>query len=96
VDVNLATDLLERRDIYDVGIIVSGDQDYVPAVQAAKDRGKQIVNVSFLKRDGKLLPGGARRLNQATDRTIEMSYAELKAFMRFPAPLIAAPAPGRP
>lgn len=87
VDVKLATDLLERRNIYDIGIVVSGDQDYVPAVQAAKDSGKQIVNVSFLKRDGRLLPGGARRLNQATDRTIEMSYAELKGFMRFPAPL---------
>jgi uncharacterized LabA/DUF88 family protein len=84
VDVKLATDLLELRGIYDIGVIVSGDQDYVPAVQAAKDSGKQIVNVSFLKRDGMVLPGGARRLNQATDRTVEMSYAELKAFLHFP------------
>ena len=84
VDVNLATDLLELRNIYDIGIIVSGDQDYVPAVKAVKDSGKQIINVSFLKRDGEVLPGGARRLNQTTDRTIEMSYSELKKFMRFP------------
>lgn len=83
VDVKLATDLLELRDIYDIGIIVSGDQDYVPAVQAVKDSGKQIVNVSFLKRDGSVLPGGARRLNRATDRIIEMSYTEVKGFMRF-------------
>ena len=81
VDVNLATDLLELRGIYDIGIIVSGDQDYVPAVKAVKDSGKQIINVSFLKRDGKVLPGGARRLNQTTDRTIEMSYSDLKKFM---------------
>ena len=67
VDVRLATDLLERRPIYDVGVIVSGDQDYVPAVQVAKDSGKQIVNVSFLKRDGKLLPGG-RPASQPGDR----------------------------
>lgn len=85
VDVKLATDLLELRNIYDIGIILSGDQDYVPAVQAVKDSGKQIVNVSFLKRDGQVLPEGARRLNQATDRTIEMRYAELLGFMRFPA-----------
>ena len=65
---------------------MSGDQDYVPAVQAAKNSGKQIVNVSFLKRDGSVLPGGARRLNRATDRTIEMSYADVKRFMRFPPP----------
>jgi uncharacterized LabA/DUF88 family protein len=83
VDVKLATDLLEFRDIYDVGIIVSGDQDYVPAVQAAKDSGKQMVNVSFLKRDGQILPGGARRLNQTTDRTVEMRYSDLLKFMRF-------------
>ena len=85
VDVNLATDLLELRNIYDIGVIVSGDQDYVPAVRAAKDSGKQIINVSFMKRDGSVLPGGARRLNQTTDRTIEMSYADLKKFTRFPA-----------
>lgn len=93
VDVKLATDLLEFRSIYDVGIIVSGDQDYVPAVQAAKDSGKQMVNVSFLKRDGQVLPGGARRLNQTTDRTIEMHYSDLLKFMRFPVQAAAVPPP---
>lgn len=100
VDVNLATDLLQLRAICDIGIIVSGDQDYVPAVRAVKDSGKQIVNVSFLKRDGTVLPGGARRLNQATDRTIELRYSDLLKFMHFPPkkpivtpPPIAAPAP---
>lgn len=42
VDVHLATDLLELRAIYDIAIILSGDQDYTPAVQAAKDSGKQL------------------------------------------------------
>ena len=32
VDVKLATDLIVLRDVYDVGVIVSGDQDFVPAV----------------------------------------------------------------
>jgi uncharacterized LabA/DUF88 family protein len=90
VDVKLATDLLELRDIYGAAIIVSGDQDYVPAVQAVKDSGKVTVNVSFLKRDGLVLPGGARRLNRATDRTIEMAYDEVKKFMGFPAKAVAS------
>lgn len=57
VDVKLATDLIVLKDIYDIAIIVSGDQDYVPAVQVVKDFGKHVVNVSFETRAGKLLPG---------------------------------------
>jgi uncharacterized LabA/DUF88 family protein len=58
VDVNLGVDMVLFRDIYDVAVIVSGDQDYVPAVQAVKDSGKHVVNVAFLARNGVLLPGG--------------------------------------
>ncbi len=82
VDVKLATDLLKLKDIYDVGIVVSGDGDYVPAVQTVKDWGKHMVNVSFLKKNGGVLPGGARRLNQCTDRVIELPYDEVKMFMK--------------
>ena len=82
VDVYLATDLLQLRDIYDIAIIVSGDQDYVPAVQAIKNSGKHVVNVSFKERRGELLPGGARRLNQKTDKIVEMEYADVLKFMR--------------
>ncbi|HIJ67046.1 MAG TPA: NYN domain-containing protein [Planctomycetes bacterium] len=78
VDVKLATDLIVLRDIYDVAVIVSGDQDYVPAVQAVKDFGKIVVNVVFRARNGKLLPGGARRLNQLTDNCIEINYDEFR------------------
>lgn len=59
VDVMLATDLLLLRDIYNVAVIVSGDQDYVPAVQVVKDSGKRVINVAFEARNGRLLPGGA-------------------------------------
>jgi hypothetical protein len=76
VDVKLATDLIVLRDIYDVAIIVSGDQDYVPAVQVIKDCGKIVVNVAFRARNGKLLPGGARRLNERTDSCLEIAYEE--------------------
>ena len=77
VDVKLATDLIMLRDIYDVAVIVSGDQDYVPAVQVIKDSGKHVVNVAFQTRSGKLLPGGAKRLNQITDWSLEIGYSEL-------------------
>ena len=81
VDVHLATDLLKLQDIYDVAIIVSGDADYVPAVQAIKDSGKRSINVSFFKKDGRLLPGGARLLNRATDQKIQIQYTDMRSFM---------------
>lgn len=81
VDVKLAVDLLELAPIYDVAIIISGDGDYVPAVQSVKDKGKRVVNVSFLTRGGKVLPGGARRLNQITDRKFDLPYADAKEFL---------------
>lgn len=87
VDVKLATDVLKLNDIYDVGIIVSGDGDYVPAVQAVKDWGKHMVNVSFLKKNGGVLPGGARRLNQCTDRVIELEYDVVQNFMKIVPPV---------
>ncbi len=102
VDVKLATDLLKLNEIYDVGVVVSGDGDYVPAVQTVKDWGKHIVNVSFLKKNGGVLPGGARRLNRCTDRVIELQYDEVRNFMkiipkiRAASPSIAAPAAIRP
>jgi uncharacterized LabA/DUF88 family protein len=89
VDVKLATDLLELREIYDVAVIVSGDQDYVPAVQAIKDSGKRVMNVCFLRKTGELLPGGARRLNQCTDRVIQFPYDKLRSFMNFAAAVVA-------
>ena len=81
VDVRLATDLLMLRGIYDVAILVSGDQDYVPAVQVVKDAGKTVVNVAFNTQDGRLLPGGARRLNIITDDSIAVPYHEFHEFL---------------
>ena len=74
VDVKLATDLIVLRDIYDVAVIVSGDQDYVPAVESVKDFGRSVVNVAFETRGGRLLPGGARRLNHVTDWSLCLKY----------------------
>jgi uncharacterized LabA/DUF88 family protein len=81
VDVKLACDLITLTDIYDIAIIVSGDQDYVPAVQIAKDKGKHVINVAFLARNGEILPGGARRLNQITDWSYQVPYETLKSYL---------------
>ncbi len=94
VDVKLAADLIMLRDIYDIAVIVSGDQDYVPAVQVVKDAGKAVVNVTFLKPDGGVLPGGARRLNQMTDTCLEVPYHKVKEYLLpVSAPAATATAP---
>ena len=81
VDVKLATDLIMLRDIYDVALVLSGDQDYVPAVEVVKDSGKRVINVAFRKRGGQLLPGGARRLNQIADWSFEINYDDLGQYL---------------
>ena len=81
VDVALAVDMLRLRSNYDVAILLSGDQDYVPAVRAAKDSGKHVTHVSFQTRDNRLLPGGARRLNNVTDYHLCVPYANVKRFL---------------
>jgi uncharacterized LabA/DUF88 family protein len=49
VDVMLATDLVAKalRDQYDTAIVVSGDGDFFPAYQAAKDAGKHVEVAAF-------------------------------------------------
>lgn len=81
VDVKLAVDMITLKDIYDVAMIVSGDQDYVPAVEVIKDSGKQVVNVAFTTRSGDLLPGGARRLNQVVDWHCNITYSDFHRYL---------------
>lgn len=49
VDIMLATDLLQYawRDLYDVGILVSGDADFTYAVQTVKNMGKHVEIAAF-------------------------------------------------
>ena len=49
VDVMLATDLVAHayQDHYDTAIVVSGDADFYPALQAVKDTGKHIEVAAF-------------------------------------------------
>ena len=82
VDVKLAADAITLQGTYDIAAIVSGDQDYVPAVQVIKDSGKHVINVVFEKRNGRLLPGGARRLNQTTDWSLRAKHSDMANFLK--------------
>lgn len=84
VDVNLAVDMVMLKSNYDTAIIVSGDQDYVPAAQAVKNMGKHVINVAFQARSGVLLPGGARRLNHVTDWSIAIDWQKFRDFLGLP------------
>jgi len=81
VDVGLAVDMIIMGDFYDTAIIFSGDGDYVPAVKAMQERGKQIGVVDFRYRDGSPLRGTARRLAKAADFRLEIEFADMAEFM---------------
>lgn len=82
VDVKLATDLIMLRDIYDVAVIISGDQDYVPAVQVVKDSGKRVINASFMTHKGRELPGGAWRLGKVTDHPLKLPFENVADYLK--------------
>lgn len=93
VDVNLAVDMVTLHANYDLAVIVSGDQDYVPAAQAIKNLGKHVVNVSFKARSGALLPGGAVRLNHCTDWSVDMDYDAFRQLLGIAEATTAPPVP---
>jgi uncharacterized LabA/DUF88 family protein len=68
VDVMLATDLVVKalKDQYDTAIVVSGDGDFFPAYQAAKDAGKHVEVMAF---ESNLSPEAAR----AADLTVKVT-----------------------
>lgn len=49
VDVYLATEIvaLAYEDAYDVAYLISGDEDYVPAIERVHAKGKQVIAVTF-------------------------------------------------
>jgi len=73
VDVQLAVDLVRygAKDNYDVAIVVSGDGDYAPAVEAVKDFGHNVINAFF--------PDEASSyLKQVCDDFVYLDYEYLK------------------
>lgn len=81
VDINLAVDLLNFSEMCDIAIIFSGDQDYIPAINECKNRGKHVFAVNFETQNGKLLPGTAFRLKSACDEIKTIKYDELQNYI---------------
>jgi len=56
-DVYLATDLIKGayEDLYDVAIIVSGDEDFIPAIKLTQKNKKKVINAFFPKSSSYLL-----------------------------------------
>lgn len=65
VDVKLAVDMLRLAysNAYEIAILVSGDADFVLAIKAAQDFGKETINVAFPKTK-------SFHLNQVCKKTI--------------------------
>lgn len=51
VDVRIAVDMVTHAysNIYDTAVLVSGDADFVPAIKAVQDFGREVINVCFPK-----------------------------------------------
>ena len=66
IDVQLTTDMLTHsfKNNYDVAILVAGDSDFAPALQAVKDYGKHVEVVLFGKQ------GTSRELRRVADKVI--------------------------
>jgi uncharacterized LabA/DUF88 family protein len=75
VDITLATEMLTHahRSNYDIAILVAGDEDYVPLVQAVKQEGRRVVLWFF--EEGK---GLSRNLKLEADYFFDISWFLLK------------------
>lgn len=75
VDVRIAVDMLRMAhgNAYDTAILVSSDGDFVGAVEAIQELGKQVEVAYFHK---------AWALSQAADRALALNYNTLKGLMR--------------
>jgi len=69
IDVQLTTDMLTHgyKNNYDVAILVAGDSDFAPALQAVKDIGKH-VEVALFGRSGT-----SQQLRKVADRVITIN-----------------------
>ncbi len=69
IDVQLATDLVTHgyKNNYDAAILVAGDNDYVGAVQAAKDNGKHVEIALFGQK------GTSWQLRRVADKVITIN-----------------------
>jgi uncharacterized LabA/DUF88 family protein len=75
VDIQLTTDLLSHsfKNNYDVAVLVAGDSDYVGALQAVKDNGKNIEVALFGKERT------SRPLREVADKVITIDGRFLRS-----------------
>lgn len=76
-DIHLAVDMvkLAYNDAYDTAILVSSDGDFVPAVQAVKEKGKNVENIGF---ENKF----SYHLQQTCDKIIRLKKKEVEQFFK--------------
>lgn len=74
-DIHLAVDMvkLAYNDAYDTAILVSSDGDFVPAIQAVKEKGKNVENIGF---ENKF----SYHLQQESDKFVKMKKEIVKKF----------------
>ena len=69
VDIQLATDMITHsfKNNYDVAVLVAGDNDYVGALQAVKDNGKNVEVALFGKERA------SQQLRTVADQVVTMN-----------------------
>ena len=74
-DIRLAVDMvkLAYNNAYDTAILISSDGDFVPAIQAVKEIGKNVENIGFENRV-------SYHLQQSSDKFIMLKKKEVEAF----------------
>jgi len=79
IDINIAVDMLKlaQNNAYDTAILVSGDGDFVSAVEGVKDLGKHVEQAYFRS-------GHSQHLRQACDRYIEITKEALSSCLIAP------------
>ena len=76
VDVLLSVDMVRYacENVYDTAVLVSGDSDYAPVVDAVKDKGKHVEN-AFTQ------TGSSRHLRNAADTFTELDSGLISSIM---------------
>lgn len=74
-DIHLAVDMVKLafNDAYDTAILVSSDGDFVPAIQAVKEKGKNVENIGF---ENKF----SYHLQQESDKFMKMKKEVVEQF----------------
>lgn len=76
LDTQLAVDMMELIDTYDVAIVVSGDADSIPSIRYAKRHGKQIIAVEF-RDDRQPSSPYSSQLKTIADIVVQIRYSDL-------------------